>query len=206
MNVSILDFNHVQNVEYITRGPIQYLLVHKSACSTIRNSIGQFETLVRPRPGGYVWTCFRDPIKRFKAGLFYDIKNSGLLELYEGKEVELFKKILSQKETFDCYGKISIDHRSSGRIPHTYPQVSYWYNQPIDLFVDINDITSFLNLHYDQCVDSNITDKNLVYELFMDVISKYDDKIKDIHLFDYYFLDKMAKDNKIWQWEYGRMF
>lgn len=213
----ILNINFLQNLEYWTLSPrkVQYLLVHSTGCSSIRNTMGighgteyEAEDLAPPNPDFVKWTCYKDPVERFKSGLFYDIKTTILNNSYEDNEEKIFARILNDERTFDCYNSLTNSGflKKRGTIPHTVPQSVYWVNQPLDVFVPIEVLDMFLEMHFGFSDQANVTEKNSIYYLYMDMISKYDTRIRDLHKFDYFFLQRLINEEMVWRWQNGKIF
>lgn len=181
----------------------QYLMVHKCGSTTVERSIGLFIRFVNDSDqGAVIWTCYRDPVERFKSGLYYDLCASGLGALYASEADALFRRVLENDATYSVFRAVDESRKITGRTPHTIAQSAYWLGRRVDVFVPIEQLSDFLMLHYGQCNTSNELVKDDNYQRFMYMAAAYDDRIARAHELDY----RLIKQIEPWRWEYGRIF
>lgn len=187
---------------YVTPGA-WFLCVHKCATATVQESIGaHFNFCGEPQPETVVWTCYRDPVDRFKSGLYYDLCISGLGEAHLGDTEGFFRRVLEDRNTYKVFKSVDERKKATGKIPHTIAQSAYWLSARIDTFVPIEELDHFLMLHYGRSKVSNELARDENYWRFMKIASEYDEKIADAHELDY----KLISGIQPWRWEYGKVF
>lgn len=187
---------------YVT-GSSQYLVVHKCGTGTIQKSIGTHVAVPSGDMADIVsWTCYRDPVDRFKSGLYYDLCVSGMGAAYYKDAETLFRRVLEDDQTYRVFRPADEARKKTGRIPHTIAQSAYWLGRRIDAFVPIEQLSDFLVLHYGQCNTSNELVKDDDYYRFMKMAEKYDARIAAAHELDYRLISQIQP----WRWEYGKLF
>ena len=199
--------NTIQNIEIYHTLTSNYLLIHKNACSqvltTLQNNftkVKRFETLPNQNP---YWTIIRDPYNRFISGLTYDI-------LINYGNLNSLDKILNLKKIKPLlFSKLNKNYRSTGFISHTLSQWTYIFNQPLNFFVNINDTTPFLDLHYPK----PITDSNIMEKKYKDIVKEYINSntslkqlIHNLLVPDYFLYDHIQTQGLLWNWQMGKMF
>jgi hypothetical protein len=199
---------NIQNTEIFSTENCNYLLIHKNACTQILYTLRQNSEHVNFSP--YLplnhkpyWTVIRDPYERFLSGLTYDIK-----KVYGG--VEKLEELLNTIDLKNLFlNKVNKTYRSSGHAVHTLPQWTYLFNQPINFFVHINNLTLFLDTHFKIKVER----KNSADSEDIQFVRQYIESNKtlkaniDIYLApDYFLYNHIVSENLIWEWNYGKMF
>lgn len=168
------------NREYYQAKNHQYLLIHKSGSSSIREAFDfEHEATPLPVPGKIVWTVIRDPVERFYSGLQYDSMQVGVLGSPNWERI---------------FTEVPLEQRGGGKIPHTIPQSLYVLHQPVNVFVHLKDLDAFLRIHGALGVHKNVsagTPPRL-----------HEETVKALHAFDNYYFSKI----KFWRWEYGAIF
>lgn len=190
-------------VERYGTAEVQYLMVHKCGSTTVERSIGPFIRLTNDSDqGAFIWTCYRDPVDRFKSGLYYDLCASGMGAAFRQDAEALFRRILEDDQTYRVFRSVDETRKKTGRTPHTIAQSAYWLGRRIDCFVPIEQLSDFLVLHYGQCNVSNELVKDEDYRRFMSIAAEYEDKMASVHELDY----KLISGIQPWRWEYGKVF
>jgi hypothetical protein len=151
------------------------------------------------------WAVIRDPYQRFISGLTYDI-----LILNHDKELKLLDKFLNE----DYLEKLFLKNYDSffsitGNVPHTLCQWTYLYNQPVDFFVRIEDLTSFIHLHFGNDSFSKHPGNNLLQNKVKEYIDKNNNLKQLINYYltpDLYLYKQLYNQGKVWEHNYGQMF
>jgi hypothetical protein len=196
----------IQNHEYYTNDTNQYLLIHKCGNSSIRNAFQYPGDVPHPQQGKVRWTVIRDPIERFISGYVYDLDNIGFFDNPYNLE-ERVEKHIQDANVFEVYEYVNGFMRSTGKISHTIPQVTYIMNQPIDYYVIIKDLDVFLDTHVGHTHKVNESrvraeDKKIV----TNVLKKHSQRLYDIHQIDYYYFARLKELGRIWRWQNGKIF
>jgi len=209
------DERSIQQPEYITDSKSQYLVIHKCGNSSVRDAMGQPGMIHIPLSDRVIFTVIRDPVERFISGFIYDLFNSYVVtDNMQLSEIEYTvvnhiknNDIYNVYHYIDPYKKNRLGARNSGSISHTIPQLSYIVNQPIQWFVDIKDLSTFLQLHYNTDVKKNVSNVNIeVKDLISSILLKRKQRILDIHSADYYFIERIRENGLFWDWQNGKIF
>ena len=202
----MISFTFFQNIEYFTSKKDQYLLIHKCACTTIREAQKDYykdiDVLEYPLNDRVKWTVLRDPYDRFISGLSYDL----VFNNYNDIQKTVEKLIEKDKLLDNVYEYINKFFRYKSRLSHIIPQSTYIVQQPIDFYVDIKDVDLFLKLNYYKTIPSkeNVGNKE-VYRLVKEVVDNYKQRVLDIYSMDYYMIDRLKSNNMFWQWSNGNV-
>lgn len=183
----------------------QYVLIHKNGCSMVVDtminnySVVMNEFIYNDRPS---FTVIRDPWDRTISGLSYD------LERTFGDVTETILDDIDFHRLF--YQPINRQQRVSGFISHVSVQTGYLFDVTPTFYVNLNDLTSFLSIHFDNISShkKNESDKKIKNKLL-----KILDKRKDIKdtfekylAIDYYFIDRIKNTEILWDFSMGKMW
>jgi len=179
-----------------------YLVIQKCGNSYIRDVCHQvygdkFHLARECNYRNLKWTVVRDPKERFISGLAYDIwKNN-----YSN-----FDGIFSNLNKLVQY-PISSTFYNQGKVKHTILQSAYLIYQPIDVFVDIADLTEF-TLH-----NFNITSETYNYvpgefkvKVKEEIVSRgLEQRVDDILANDMYLYKQILNSDRLWCWQNGNV-
>lgn len=196
----------IQNHEYYTNDTNQYLLIHKCGNSSVRTAFQYPGDTPHPESGKVRWTVIRDPIDRFISGYIYDLDNLGFFKNPYNVE-ERVEKHIRDADVFNVYEYVSGFQRGTGKISHTIPQTTYIMNQPIDYYVDIKDLSLFLETHVgkiDPVNESKVSKENK--KIVTNVLKRHSQRLYDIHQMDYYYFGQIEQSGRIWRWQNGKIF
>jgi hypothetical protein len=207
--------NYFQNVEYtICDNRHQYLLIHKSGCTYVRSILEEHHSVldVRSNKNSYLpsWTVLRDPYKRFISGITYDLK---LFDHNIFVKKNKAKKILLDKNFIKSVFSRSGPFRTQGKTVHYIPQFFYYLPENIDFFVMLDDIDMFFESNMNitsevmEKTERNKT-KNKEKEIIHSIIENDKELKRSIndHLsFEYYAIDMLGINDRIWKWNYGKV-
>lgn len=185
-----------------------YLLIHKTGCSYVRNVFESFyencyddnssEIIPKQNLKNVCWTVVRNPYQRFISGLAYDIwtTNSNFDHLF-----------------FDLpslvNGHVSGYFSTTRKIQHTLSQVSYLMYQPISFFVDTKDLTEFCFINFG--IVLNEDHQNKVPKDFKILVEQEIEKrgltqrVQDLLSYETYVYSRIMQSDHIWRWQNGNV-
>jgi len=193
----------IKNTEWYYHNDNSYLLIHKNATKTVLRALSQnFGNLYSDNiPNRNIkWTVIRDPMDRMVSGLAFDIKMNPSIH-----EIDIINNI--EKSLFGIpspffRGEI---HKEN----HTYTQSSYLINNPIDMYVHINDLNQFLKCNFNFNADEYIDeDGSREYKgKAKELIHRFgQQKVNDLLAFDNYIYQKIMSSGNLWKWQHGKVF
>lgn len=184
-----------QNVDWRECPTHVYLAVQKNGHSYImdilENREPEPESEFKPR-----WMVVRDPYDRFVSGLAYDLMQSDM-------NVNYLDKVLSDPASI-MFSKLSRMYNRTGKTNHSAAQSTYIINQKVDVFVNLSDLTEFCDANFGVVRDKvNETPKE-----FKEIIEFKIDKEEMMKLltFDYYVYNSILQSERLWKWQYGKIF
>jgi hypothetical protein len=164
------------------------------------------------KEGGISWAVCRDPLDRFKSSLAYDMKENSI-EITEASVLRMLKNPDSIREY--VYGRANYPEAigfKGWKMRHAMSQTHYLFDNNIDILVRIEDLDTFLLMHFPgkelPLVHINIgqdENKRLVHK----VISENPMVLNNINMClaaDYYTLERFKNTDKVWHWANGRIF
>jgi len=80
-------------------------------------------------------------------------------------------------------------------------------NQPIDYYVDIKDLSLFLETHVGKIEPVNkskVSKENK--KIVTNVLKRHSQRLYDIHQMDYYYFGQIEQSGRIWRWQNGKIF
>ena len=134
------------------------------------------------------WTVIREPYARFVSGLEYDLKKHNV-ELKDIDSSSLYNS------------RINPYSRQIGNVNHTASQVPYLMNTNIDWYVELKDLSTFLQMHFDNVQHLNVDNNKDKVEIEIDKVDV--DKYLDL---DYYVYKDILNSPNLWKWQNGRIF
>jgi len=191
----------IDKCEWAHHGAHSYLLIQKNAIKSVTRALGNYYLDNVPNPNnGLKWTVIRHPMDRMISGLAFDIKlNPKIHETY----------IIDNLQN-SLYGLMSPVFRSDiHKENHTYLQSNYLINNPIDFYVDINDLNTFLKCNFDYDASGNIDeDGSREYKgKAKELIHRFgQQRMEDLLAFDTHIYNKIKTSGNIWKWQHGKVF
>ena len=179
-----------QNIELYETDKFQYLLIHKNGSSSVLECIKDLNPIATEHCNfnKVRWTVIREPYERFVSGLEYDLKRHNL----ELKDIDSSSLYSSRINTYS---------RRIGNVNHTASQVPYLMNTNIDWYVELKDLSTFLQMHFDNVKHLNVDSNKDKVELEIDKVDV--DKYLDL---DYYVYNDILNSPNLWKWQNGRIF
>lgn len=194
----------IDKSEWVYHGDNSYLLIHKNASKTVMRALHHSSINVYSDniPNTNIkWTVIREPMERMVSGLAFDIKMNP--QISEGMFIDKLEQSL-----FGIPSPVFRD-KNIHKENHTYTQSSYLINNPIDFYVDMQDLNEFLksNFNYDG-VSGIDEDKSCEFkDKARDVINSFGvNRIKDLLAFDTYIYNKILSSGNLWKWQHGKVF
>ena len=179
-----------------------YLVIQKCGNSYIRDILQRtydkdFFVNREPNYRNVKWTVIRNPKERFVSGLAYDLwKNN-----YSNYD-SLFKNL----EKIVQY-PVSSTFYNSGKVKHTILQSAYLVLQPVDVFVDINDLTEFCLLNFGMTSEiTNSVPDEFVLSVKEEITKRnIQQRVDDILASDTYLYNQIMNSDRLWCWQNGNI-
>lgn len=203
----------VQDVEIFNiNGKSQFLQIHKNGCTYVRDVIHEVNiplVLDTPRPNLLLWAVIREPYDRLLSGLTYDLyrhrpeyfQNDGCDDLINHFQVnDIIRHSIQYQRS---------DMRESGNIPHTIPQSVYLLQQPVGMYVNIEDLSEFCYTHFDvrrHEKHSTLNDHKAKVKYAIESVDGLRQRIDDYLAIDYYIYSMIHTSRNVWCWQYGKIF
>lgn len=184
-----------QNIEFYETDTFQYLLIHKNGSSSVLECIKHLNPVVTENCNfnKIRWAVIREPYERFVSGFKYDLKRHNL------KVQDIDSNSLHNS-------RINPYSRQVGNVNHTASQIPYLMNTNIDWYVQLKDLSKFLQMHFNNSKHLNIN--NVEHTL-----DTKNDEIKinkqDVHKYldlDNYVYNDIINSPNLWNWQNGRIF
>lgn len=178
----------LQNIELYETNNFQYLLIHKNGSSSIVECLKNTNYIITDKVNlnKIRWTVIRNPYERFIAGLKYDLLKHGL-----------DYKDINYSTLHNSY--VNLITRHKGNVNHTASQVPYLINANIDWYIELEDLHTFLKMHFGRVEYCNINKNNIELNLDKEEIMKY------LNL-DYYVYNNIINSPNLWKWQQGKIF
>lgn len=143
------------------------------------------------------WTVVRDPKERFISGLAYDLWQNNYSN---------YDSLFSNLEKIVQY-PISSTFYNQGKVKHTILQSAYLIYQPIDVFVDISDLTEFALHNFGMVSESynkvpgefKVTVKEQIVERGIE------QRVDDLLANDVYIYRQIINSDRLWCWQNGNI-
>ena len=179
-----------QNIELYETDNFQYLLIHKNGSTSVLECIKHLNPIATQKCNfnKVRWTVIREPYERFVSGLEYDLKRQNV----ELKDIESSSLHSSRINGYS---------RQIGNVNHTASQIPYLMNTNIDWYVELKDLSTFLQMHFDNVEYLNPDDNENKVEVEIDKLDV--DKYLDL---DYYVYKDIINSPNLWKWQNGRIF
>jgi hypothetical protein len=183
----------LQNQEFYETDMFQYLLIHKNASSTVKELIKEKYNfkIVNQRTDKLCWTIIRDPFERLVSGLSYDLN----INLFDINKINLDDLLL---------GKINEQSRKDGFISHCFLQSTYLFNTNVNWYVDMKNLDSFFEMHFNKNIKYNSYDQNKKkIKLFL---NKRKNEIHSLLKVDFFIYNQIKNSSHYWNWFNGKIF
>ena len=184
------------NYEWYDIRNSNYLLIHKNGCSTIRKNF-DMNRIDSPSEYKFRWTTIRSPMERFISGLAYDIGRTKYVN------VERLKKN-PEELLFGEHNDFGID---AGMSTHTYMQSLYFLNEKINMFVKMEDLKDFIELHNREYIsegENKTTEEEK--QIAQEIVSGIDkQRLDDLFYIENKIYNKIIHSEFIWNWRYGKI-
>jgi hypothetical protein len=207
----------MQNIEIWGTPNQRYLNIHKSGSSSIRDAIEKTYTSDEYSVEYFgdihdtrvLWTALRDPYSRFIDAISYDLKYVGL-----GVSKDSILKTIGTRDKIHSYifGLANPLFRGRGTVRHSMLQTSYLFEVKLDIYVAIEDLGLFCQMHFPTHA---VTEggKNLGVKKDQDIVKKFLDSnielkkcVKDCLQVDYHTIELLNSSDKKWHWANGTIF
>lgn len=185
--------------ELVETTKFQYVRIHKNANKSVMNCILDtykddihytFGLSKKPR-----FCIIRDPYERFLSGLRYDL----FINQVDIEDINIDKLFMSNEN--------HLRNTLNGRINHCISQIPYIMNYQISHYIDINDLSLFLKMHFSKSLHYNSFPEEHKKSKYYD-IEKYLNKeniMKYLHL-DYHVYNYIKNSPFLWEWQHGKIF
>ena len=177
-----------QNIELLETDKFQYLLIHKNASCSVKETIKSLNPILSTEINltKVRWTVIRDPYERFISGIKYDLIRQNL----NIKDIDINSLYNS---------KINLFSSGNGNVTHTASQVPYLINSCIDWYIELKNLNNFLKIHFNNVSYENINHKSIELNLDKNEIMKHLD-------LDYFIYNSILNSDYLWKWQHGRIF
>jgi len=201
----------IQNTEFYSSPEQNYLLIHKNACTTIRdNLIKEFgsDLMDKRAGGGVTWAVTRDPYDRLLSALAYDIEVQYPQE--DWGSLESIEEILSTID-YTKYIVNNVPHMSNylGKAQHSVLQTIYLFDNNVDILVDLEDLEHFIPMHFKNPVGIKNRGNKSRKDSIRHILDSYPlrkDFIQSLLEVDYIMLKAMQAQGKVWSWGSGKIW
>jgi len=152
----------------------------------------------------------RDPYERLISGITYDLKMFDH-NIFNKKRVA--KEILLDKNFIKSIFSRSGPFRTLGKTVHYIPQFFYFLPENVDFFVMLEDVDRFFESNMDvdlkKVKNKQKNSSNEKYKKIVESIIKDHDElnrsIQDHLSFEYYAIDMLYMNDRVWRWNYGKV-
>lgn len=179
-----------------------YLVIQKCGNSYLRDIFQKIygESYFLARECNYrnlKWTVVRDPKDRFISGLAYDLwKNS-----YGN-----FDKVFENLNKLVQY-PISSTFYNQGKVKHTILQSAYLVFQPIDVFVNMPDLTEFVLHNFGITGEEyNKVPGEFKVQVKEEIVKRgIEQRVDDLLANDVYLYNQICNSDRLWCWQNGNI-
>jgi hypothetical protein len=143
------------------------------------------------------WTVVRDPKDRFISGLAYDLwKNN-----YSN-----FDKVFENLNKLVQY-PISSTFYNQGKVKHTILQSAYLVFQPIDVFVNLPDLTEFVLHNFGITGEEyNKVPGEFKVQVKEEIVKRgIEQRVDDLLANDVYLYNQICNSDRLWCWQNGNV-
>jgi hypothetical protein len=183
----------LQKIELYETTKFQYLLIPKNGSTSVLKCFERTPHVVKRELANKVrWTVVREPIDRLIAGLAYDLKLQ-----------KLSLKDISIESLF--YSNMHSTVKEFHFVSHTSLQVYYLYNTGVNWYIDLNDLSVFLKMHFNKEIKLNEGSSKLEKEVG-NFVHKNMHLIKPHLMADIKMYEAVQQSEQLWQWQKGRIF
>lgn len=187
----------------------KHLLIHRNGSSTVRTCLAEADSNSYPIKEGkdkLLWAVLRDPYDRFVDAVAYDIKYSG--EVVSTNSLD--DRIGTNTKIKNYVVDVSIEGvRDDGYLKHSMMQLSYLFDNNINVYVDIEDLDTFCSIHFPntkRLVNASIKEDIIVVKEYFDSMPELKEYILETLTLDYFMISRLKHLGKKWNWYMGRIF
>jgi len=201
----------IQNSEFYSTPEQKYLLIHKNACSTIRDNLAKefADTVAEGKQGeGVSWAVVRDPYDRFVSSLAYDIGVQYPDAVWGSKD--RLEQII-HGINYTKYIVNNVPHASNylGKAQHSVLQTIYLFDNNIDILVDLQDLKHFIPMHFKAPTEASnlgVSDRKRLISDLMDGSPFLKDQVHSLLEVDYITLTSLRSQGRMWSWGSGKIW
>jgi hypothetical protein len=201
--------NHtaLQYTEIISTDRHRYLVIHRNGSSTVRSCIADSDNSTTGN-SIILWTVLRDPYDRFIDAVAYDIEYAGIE--VSNNVLDTLVGTTSNIRKYICDLSVNEEMRNDGFVKHSNLQLTYLFDNRVDMYVDLQDLDAFCKIHFPNTSNvrvntENTKDKDLVRNYF-DGKPELKEYVQGVISIDYIMINRLEEQQKKWEWYMGKVF